>query len=74
MVSRMVVVVCWGGGGGMVGVGLGGVALDDPGVPFPQMVEVYGGATLYSGVWKVLCSVCAGWRLCQFVTQVSRNS
>ena len=50
MVSRMVVVVCWGGGGGMVGVGLGGVALDDPGVPFPQMVEVYGGATLYSGV------------------------
>ena len=51
-----------------------GMAFFEPGVPFPHMVEMYGGATEYSGDANVLCSVWGGVRLCQFVMHVSRNS
>ena len=72
--KRMVVVDRVGAGVGRVGVGLGGLAFEEPGVPFPQMEEAYGGATSYAGEEKVLCSVCGGVRLCQLVTQARRNS
>ena len=70
----MVVVVRGGTGWGGAGVGLGGLAFAEPGVPFPQMEETYGGATSYSGDENVLCSVCGGVRLCQLATHARRNS
>ena len=51
-----------------------GLALDDPGVPLPQIVALYGGATSKRGGENVLCSVCGGVLLCQLVTHASRNS
>jgi hypothetical protein len=71
---RTVVVVRARGGGVRAGGRLPRVALEDPGVPLPHMVDVYGGATSKRGVGNVLCSVWGGVRLCQLVTHVNRNS
>ena len=71
---RMVVVVRAGAGRDGAGVGLVGMAFEEPGVPFPQMEETYGGATSYAGDVGVLCSVWGGVRLCQLVMHVSLNS
>ena len=70
----VVVVVRAESGRGGAGVGSVGIAFEEPGVPFPQMEETYGGATSYAGDVRVLCSVWGGVRLCQLVIHVSLNS